>query len=319
MAQLFVPLQGAFGRVAGSGVNTWGESLERPHWQGAEIGLCDTLPDVLGAVAEAEYYEWVIGVHHPAYREGGPVWCRFLDPDPAVRAEALEVAYSAAQAAHRLGARYILFHFPWPALQMPGVDYAALGWAFKDATPVPVDAWPAEAALYDWSRRCFERFAEIQEQERIRVVLEIDGPNPYFFDGELYSKLFGEYPDLSLCIDTGRLGILAHTHGQDPVALARRWLPWARHLHLHTSCWDENNRFHTHLPTTGDHTADRWPQVTPAADIARMVVEAHPRAIVVLEHDPRAVSPEELDACHAWAAELAAEESDTPGRAEGGP
>ena len=307
MAQLFVPLQGAFGLIAGSGVNTYGESLERPHWQGAEIGLCDTLPDVLGAVAEAEYYEWVIGAHHPTYREGGPAWCRFLDPDRSVRAEALEVACSAAQAAHRLGARYIVFHFPWPALAMRGADYAALGWSFRDAEPLLQDAWPGETALCDGSRRCFDRFAEIQERERIRVVLEIDGPNPYFFDGELYSRLFAEYPDLSLCIDTGRLGLLARTHGQDPVALARRWLPWARHLHLHTSLWDAEGRFRNHLPTTGSHTSDRWPAVTPAADIARMVVEAHPQAIVVLEHDPRTVSPEELEACHAWAAGLVAE------------
>lgn len=304
MAQLFVPLHGAFGAIAGSGVNSYGESLERPHWQGAEIGLCDTLPDVLGAVAEAEFYEWVIGAHHPTHREGGPAWCRFLDPDRAVRSEALEIAWSAARAVHRLGARYILFHFPWPALQMPGVDYAALGWMFKDAEPLPPEAWPREADLYEWSRHCFDRLAELQERERIRVVLEIDGPNPYFFDGELYSRLFAEFPELSLCIDTGRLGLLARTHGQDPVSLAERWLPWTRYVHLHTARWDAEGRFRSRIPTNGSHTRDRWPGVTPSADIARLVVKAHPDAVIVLEHDPRAVPPDELEASHAWAAAL---------------
>lgn len=304
MAQLFVPLHGAFGAIAGSGVNSYGESLERPHWQGAEIGLCDTLPDVLGAVAEAEFYEWVIGAHHPTHREGGPAWCRFLDPDRAVRSEALEIAWSAARAVHRLGARYILFHFPWPALQMPGVDYAALGWKFKDAEPLPPEAWPREADLYEWSRHCFDRLAELQERERIRVVLEIDGPNPYFFDGELYSRLFAEFPELSLCIDTGRLGLLARTHGQDPVSLAEHWLPWTRYVHLHTARWDAEGRFRSRIPTNGSHTRDRWPGVTPSADIARLVVKAHPDAVIVLEHDPRAVPPDELEASHAWAAAL---------------
>lgn len=299
MAQLFVPMQGAFRTVTGSGVTTYGESLERPLWRGAEIGLLDTFPDVLGAVGETEFYEWTLGVHHPLYKEGGPEWCRFLDADQQVREEALARAYTAAQAAHHIGARYILFHFPWPAL---GIPDPGLGWSLN-TEPAEPEVWP-EAKLYEWSRRCFERFAEIQARELIQVVLEIDGPNPHFFDGDLYSRLFAEFPDLSLCLDTGRLGLLARTHGQEPVALAQRWLPWTRHLHLHTSLWDEQGRFRNHIPTTAAHRADRWPEVTPAADIARMVVEAQPRAVIVLEHDPRAVSPEELERAHAFAASL---------------
>lgn len=302
MAQLFVPMQGAFRTVTGSGVTTYGESLERPLWRGAEIGLLDTYPDVLGAVGETEFYEWILGVHHPLYKEGGPQWCRFLDPDPAEREEALQVAYTAAQAAHRLGARYILFHFPWPAL---GPVPMELGW-YLTAEPVDLAEWP-EAKLYDWSRRCFERLAEIQEMEKIKIVLEIDGPNPHFFDGEMYSRLFTEFPSLSLCVDTGRLGLLARTHRQDPISLAKRWLPWTRHLHLSTSLWDEQGRFVNHIPTRAEHTMAQWPRVTPAADIARMVVEAQPRATIVLEHDPRRVSPEELDAAHRFAASLVEE------------
>ena len=302
MAQLFVPLGGAFRTVTGSGFNTYGENLNRPAWRGAEIGMCDSFPDVLGAVSEAEFYDWNIGVHHPLYKEGGPEWCRFLDPNPSVREAALDLAYTSAQAAHRLGVRYILFHFPWPALQMAGADYAQQGWYFTTPS-VAAAEWP-EAKLYDWSRRCFERFAEIQAKELIKIVLEIDGPNPHFFDGELYSRLFSEFPDLSLCIDTGRLGLLAKTHGQEPVALARRWLPWARHLHLSTSMWDEQGRFANHIPTDETHTVERWPQVTPAADIARMVVAAQPKATIVLEHNPKLVSPEQLERAHAFAASL---------------
>lgn len=302
MAQLFIPLHGAYRTVTGSGVNTYGESLERPLWRGAEIGMLGSFPDVLGAVSESEYYDWNIGVHHPLYKEGGPEWCRFLDPDPAVREAALETAAASAQAAHHLGVRYILFHYPWPGVQAPGANFGDLGWYFT--TPlVDLTEWP-EAKLYEWSRRCFERFAEIQARELIKVVLEIDGPNPYFFDGELYSRLFEEYPELSLCVDTGRLGLLARTHGQDPLALTRRWLPWTRHLHLSTSMWDEAGRFANHSPTTVAHTVERWPHITPAADIARMVVAAQPRATIVLEHNPKAVSPEELEEAHAFAASL---------------
>lgn len=305
MAQLFVPLTGAFQQVAGSGFNTYGEDLERPHWRGAELGALATFPDVWGAVSEAEFHDWILGVHHPLYLEGGPAWCRFFDRDLSVRQLALDIVGTAAQAAHHVGARYILFHFPWPGFQAPGADCRAMGWQYREPLE-RLEDW-SEAEVYQVSRRAFERFAAVQEQERIKIVLEIDGPNPYFFDGELYSRLFAEFPELSLCQDTGRLGLLAKTHGQDPLALCRRWLPWTRYLHLHTSLRDEDGTFHNHLPTNETHTMDLWPKVTPAADMARLVLDAQPRCTVVLEHDPKAVPPEELEAAHRWAAALVEE------------
>lgn len=305
MAQLFVPLTGPFKGAAGSGFNTYGESLDRSVWRGAELGGLETFPDVWGAVSESEFHDWIIGVHHPLFKEGGAQWCRFLDRDAAVRAQALEVATAAAQAAHHVGGRYILFHFPWPGLQMPGADHAGQGWDF--ITPLEsLGDWP-EAQIYAASRRVFAHLAELQEREKIKIVLEIDGPNPFFFDGELYSRLFSEFPALSLCVDTGRLGLLARTHGKDPLELCRRWLPWTRHLHLHTSMWDEQGRFTNHIPTNGTHTADRWPNVTPAADMAAMVVAAQPRCTIVLEHDPRRVSAAELAESHRWVAGLVGE------------
>lgn len=302
MAQLFVPLSGAFGKSAGSGFNTYGENLDRPQWMGAELGFLDTFPDVWGAVGEAEFHDWIIGVHHPLYKSGGPEWCRFFDRDPAVRQKALDLAASAAQGAHQIGARYILYHFPWPGMQPEGVDLKAHGWYFTHPLENLAD-W-TEARVYEVSRRAFERFAEIQEKEPIKVVLEIDGPNPYFFDGDMYRRLFEEFPQLSLCQDTGRLGLLARTHGKDPLELCRRWLPWTRHVHLHTSAWDEQGKFTNHIPTNGSHRADRWPNVTPSADMAEMIVAAQPACTVVLEHNPKIVSPEELEAAHAWASAL---------------
>ena len=300
MAQLFVPLTGGFKKAAGSGFNTFGENLDRPQWHGAELGGLDTFPDVWGAVSEAEFHDWIIGVHHPLYKEGGPAWCRFLDPDPTVRCHALDLAATSATAAHHVGARYILFHFPWPGLGRP--DALDLGWYFTYKLEDPA-AW-TEQTCYEASRLVFERMAEIQAKESIKVVLEIDGPYSYFYEGDMFERLFAEYPDLSLCIDTGRMGLLARTHGQDPLALTRRFLPWTRHLHLHTSRWDEQGRFQNHIPTCAAHTADKWPAVTPAADILRLVLEAQPRCTVVLEHDPGLVSPAELEEAHRWVADL---------------
>jgi len=301
--QLFVPLGGAFRQAAGSGFNLYGENLDRPAWQGAELGFLDTFPDVLAAVGEAEFHDWIIGVHHPLYKEGGPTWGRFLDRDPAVRRQALDIAASSAQAAHHIGARYILFHFPWPGFQSSGVEHRDQGWYFTHPLELDVQ-WPAEE-VYKVSRSVFDRLAEVQEREHIQIVLEIDGPNRHYFEDDLYGRLFAEFPSLSLCVDTGRLGLLARTHGQDPLELCRRWLPWTRHIHLHTSTWDEAGKFRNHIPTVDGDRVERWPSVTPAADLAEMIVAAQPRCSLVLEHKPRAVSPDALEAAHAYAGKLA--------------
>jgi hypothetical protein len=305
VAQLFVPLSGSFAKIAGSGFNTYGEDLERPYWRGAELGALDTFPDVWGAVGEAEYHDWIIGVHHPLYKKGGADWCRFFDQDPVVRARALALAHTGAQAAHQIGARYILFHFPWPGFLAPGANYTAADWHFTDEL-TSVHDWP-EDKVYDVSRRAFERLAEIQAKESIQIVLEIAGPNPYFFDGDLYSRLFTQFPELSLCQDTGRLGLLAKTHGQDPIALCKRWLPWTRYLHLSTSMWDDAGTFHNHIPTNGSHTVAKWPLITPAADMAHLVIQAQPDCSIVLQHNPKAVLPEALAEAHAWAEALVGE------------
>ncbi|HEY8347759.1 MAG TPA: TIM barrel protein [Symbiobacteriaceae bacterium] len=303
MALLFVPLTGAFQQAAGSGLSTLGENLDRPHWSGAELSGLDSLRDVWGAVSEAEFHDWILGVRHPLYIKEGPAPCRFLDRDPAERKLALDIATTAAEAAHHLGARYIVFPFPFPG----PVGAGAEGGAHQppDAGgPDGLADW-TEEAVYEASRQAFAHLAELQERERIQIALELSGLTRHFLDGDILSRLFGEFPDLSLCIDTGRLGLLARSWGQDPLELTKRWLPWTRYLHLHTSLWEEDGSYRDRIPTNGTHSTALWPRVTPAADIARLVTEAQPRCSVVLWHDPRAVTAGELEEAHRWAAAMA--------------
>lgn len=291
MAQLFIPLQGAFGRLAGSGRNETGEDLEWPAWRGAEIGWHDTYGDVLGAVPEVEARDWNIGVHHPLYQGFLPPWLPFLDREAAVRRASLDQAAAAADSAHQVGARYILFHFPWPALLEVGQDYP--GWRLPEA-PGSLEDWTADRLL-DASRLVFDFLANLQERAHIRIVLEVDGPNRFFFQDDLYSRLFHEFPALSLCQDTGRMTLLAKTHGFDALEMSRRWLPWTRYVHLHSGRWTADGRYQAHLPTLpGD----------PEAELARQIVTAQQKATVVLEHDIRLVSREHSEASHRFAAEL---------------
>ncbi len=86
-------------------------------------------------------------------------------------------------------------------------------------------------------------------------------------------------------MDTGRFDLLARQHGGDPLGYVRRWLPFARHLHLHGANW---RRKENHLPPQPEH--ERRPGYAPAADMARLLLGAHPEALAVLETNSAAGS-----------------------------
>lgn len=271
MAQLFVPLHGGFGRLAGSGRNEQGEDLEWHAWRGAEVGLHNSYADVLGAVPEAEARDWNIGVRHPLYDGFLPARLRFLDASEDGRQAALIQAEAAADSAHQVGARYLIFPFPGPSW-LESVD-----------------------TLNQAGREVFSFLAALQDRASIRIALEVDGPNRLFFEADLFSRLFREFPTLSLCQDTARLRLLAETDGFDALEMARRWLPWTRYLRLHSGRRLPDGGFQAHLPTLPED---------PEAQVAREVVAAQDKATVVLDHDPGLVTAQHLEAAHRFAAGL---------------
>jgi sugar phosphate isomerase/epimerase len=298
MQLTFVPLTGPMQRLAGSGYNVHQESLDRETWQGAELSHLDAFPDVLGAVSEAEFHDWIIGVRHPLFLQNGPGPIRFFDPDPLVRADALQLAASAAQQAHHLGARFIIFPFPAPAFgridtllqaQPNGGDGAIDEWAWND------DSLRTEAL------RVAEFLAALQAKEQIKIALMPDGPNPFFYEGEIFRALFERFPELSLCLDTGKLGLLSRWHERDPLELTRRWLPWTRYLRLHGARWTPDG-YVQHLPVTGEETPDRQPDLVPVAEIARMLTAAQPDLTVILDWRP--TDDATLEAAHHYIAAL---------------
>lgn len=295
MRLTFVPLTGPMQRLAGSGFNAVGESLDRDALQGAELSHLEAFPDVLGGVSEAEFHDWVIGVRHPLFLQNGPGPIPFFDPDPFTRAKALEIAASAAQQAHHLGARFIIFPFPAPAFGR--ID--SLTQAEPDGGgPEAIDEWSwNEDSIRLEALKIAEYLDGLQQTEQIKIALMPDGPNPFFYEGEIFNAIFERFPSLSVCVDTGRLGLLSRWHERDPLEMVRRWLPWLRYLRLHGARWTPEG-YIQHLPVTGDETPDRQPDLVPVAEIARMAVEAQPDLMVILDWDPKQTDKATLEAAH---------------------
>lgn len=254
------------------------------------------------ALAEVARRGWSFGIHYPLVQKHAWDWAPFwFHPSGRGRAAALRAACRALQEAADLGAAYILFHFPWPALLDPGIDYPSAGWKIP---PVSQDAslWPRER-LKQVSENVLAVLAEAGRRSGIGVVLEPDGPNSLFFprptEPDLFTELLHGHPDLALCIDTGRFDLLARQHGGDPLEYVRRWLPSARHLHLHGANWDLRQN---HLPPLPEH-ADQ-PRFAPAVAMARLVLSAHPQARIVMETNAAPYAPSERERSLRYCAEL---------------
>ncbi len=290
MARLVAPIQGRLVRDGRHLTTPYGHDLESPFWQGAEIGFLESGRAAEEAAREVLGRGLVLGVHYPIVQAHAWDWAPFwLAPDAEARRTAQRQARTAMARAAELGASYILFHYPWPALLAPVVDYEAAGWKIPPVAQA-AGLWP-RARLEETSERILRDLERAGKEHAIRVVLELDGPNAAFFEPEperdLCSELFAAHPGLDLCVDTGRFGLLARQHGGDPYAYAVRWLEFTGHLHLHGASWD---RGANHLPPLPEHEDD--PGFVPAAAMARLVLSAHPDALVVLETDLRGCGTE---------------------------
>lgn len=310
MARLIAPIQGHLVTRDGHLSTPYGHDLDAPLWQGAEIGFMETRAASEAAICAVRQRGWSFGVHHPLVQRHAWDWAPFwLDPDPDGAIAARRTAADAAGEAADLGASYVLFHYPWPSLIDPAIDYPRAGWKIPPVAQ-PESLWPRER-LRDLSMRVFSDLEDAALMAGIRVVVELDGPNAHFFPSlapdDLCKELFLSHPALTLCIDTGRFDLLARQHGGDPVEYTERWLPFARHLHLHGANWDLREN---HLPPLPDHESQ--PGYAPVKEMALRVVTQHEDALVVLETNPARVTDEVIARSMLYCADIVA-------RTDGGP
>lgn len=267
-------------------------------WDGVEIGGLRLRADLSLAFKAALERGWFIGVHHPLHA-GGARYASppFVSADPALRAAALECARQSIDEAGELGAAYIVFHFPKPAKTWPGMNPDVWPIAAGDVPPEPVEPDPKRAvAVYRQALRDLEALAHAGG---LRVVLELDGPNPWLYETGVLPELFAERRGLSLCLDIETLARLKTTHGLRVEAAVREWAPYVGHLHVSNT----NPRAgRTRVPAHPDQRpGDGWVDV---GAIVAEVLRHRPDCAIVLEDDRRETPPGRLAEARAWLAWL---------------
>lgn len=272
----------------------------RPGFYGIEACLLESGEDIQALIDEAEKHAFRVGIHFPL-RAGGPSLrdALFLAQDDEVRKEAFAYAERELEAAVRVKPEYILFHYPKPVILDDRVDWRH--WRFSDPSEyVYESAYDLETFL-DRSERLFSWLTEKGKAYGFRPVLEFDALNRYVYDTGEVVKLLQRYPDIKLCLDTGRL---FQQEKLDPYLdvsrVLRTYAPYAASIHLWTLqvLNDGSGVRHSHFPALPAlDPADGW---APIEAYLQIIAEINPDVNILFEHRSDWISDEELEACYQW-------------------
>lgn len=268
----------------------------RPWFHGVEVSNLVDQTEADQVLAFLREGKLPFGIHFPLLQPAAgsalhPLVCSL---DPEQRAAAVQQVAAAMQSASRQGAEYLLIHFPKPAILDSRLDWSDWRFAQSDEAIIDslIDREEAAAAAADACRQ----LAGLPTALGLPLVLELDILHAWHYR-ELLVELFQRYPQLGLCLDTGRLHLLRATDRElEPIQLIRSLRSQITNLHLWTVRTGENRRGGHHPVLPSQSGADGW------GEIGLMLAElsAAERATVLFEHRSDLVSSVELEECYQW-------------------
>jgi sugar phosphate isomerase/epimerase len=125
------------------------------------------------------------------------------------------------------------------------------------------------------------RFAELSRSFKIPVHVEFLGYHSVFHDPEEFVDVLTNYPELSLCLDSGHLHRHGQIHGRNPYDSAEKLAPLVGSVHLwNISSHDEYLR-RGHVPVHPEHCVkDGYIDIE---RILRTVLDMNMNATVIFE------------------------------------
>lgn len=238
-----------------------------------------------------------IGIHFPlhagTYKYRDPLFLS-RDHDEAENAYAAfekELSY-----ASRLNADYVLAHFPKPAILDDKLDFKC--WRFvNDNEWVKESEYPNETFI-EKSMDMFERLSLLSNKYNIRIVLENDVLNKYIYESTFFLDMLDRYPNLKICLDTGRLHLLEEV---DPhfssIQFIQRMAKYTYIVHL----W--NVRVDTNLAGGHYPALPHLKEIDGWADIDKylsIIAGINKDVKILFEHRSELISDLELLECYSW-------------------
>jgi sugar phosphate isomerase/epimerase len=278
----------------------------RPGFHGLEVS-CLRSPEEAKAVANhAGDNGLAVGVHFPLVRDAYPAvglhpW--LTSRDESLRTAGFEAIKRDLDAALLVGAEYLVVHYPKPAvvdcnLEWSDWRFTQDGEAIDQRTTSPSEQADLSFAAFDW-------LSHLASKSPVQLVVEHDILNSTHYepmdDGALLARLLRQYPDLGLCVDTGRLHLLENTDpGFDALRFTSLMMPYVTNVHLWTARVG-TNRFGEHHPVHPDlRKEEGWGEMH---GLLRILAELE-NIYVMFEHNADLLPDGQLDECYSWVASL---------------
>jgi len=269
----------------------------REDFFGVEVSMFPDLKEVDILVRKSASENFRFGIHFPLIDSRrlirDPL---FLTLDENERKDAFADFEDEIKLASEIGADYILTHFPKPVILNGRLDWSC--WRFPSKSEkVYEESYPFPLAREN-SHAAFCKLSHLSKKYGVKIILECDALNCYFYSTDLFENLFSEYPDLKMCIDTGRLHMMELTDASfDPPSFIRRMAKYTYLVHL----WNVNpdiNKLGGHFPVLPEQSSEEgW------ADIGlylRSLASVNTGAKVLFEHRSEFIEREMLDRCYKW-------------------
>jgi len=253
-------------------------------------------------IHESKARGFQIGVHFP-FRAGQSALrdALFLAKDAEVREEAYRLVQEELEFLRRVRPNYILFHYPKPVIMDDLTDWSK--WRFASEMEYIQESEIALEELVERTEYLFQWLTARSKEFHFIPVLEFDAIHQYIYNSDFLIKLLTQYPEVKLCLDTGRLFLQEKVDPRfDAKKVIRTYAKYAYTVHLWNVRVTDTVEY-GHYPALPElDPKDGW---APIEEYMSIMFQENPQVKIMFEHRSDLISDEQLEACYAWMDRLA--------------
>lgn len=248
-------------------------------------------------LSEAKTKNFKMGVHFPM-RAGvfdfrDPL---FLSHDKETRCAAFASVEKELEYLRSIKPIFVLFHYPKPVILDDRVDWK--NWRFSDSSEYVYESNYSYEELKERSEYLFKWLSEKSVEYNFIPVLEFDALNKYIYESTFLDELLGEYPQIKLCLDTGRLHIQSKLDRNFNIEdILKRFAKHTYIVHLWNAKVTDRIE-HNHYPVMpGLKPEEGWAAID---SCLKLIVKENLNCLYMFEHRSDLLTDEELEQCYQW-------------------